>query len=104
VEALAGRTALSPSSDPERALEAFQAAREAGDASVLPRAREVAADAGSKVRLRMSAIAFLGELGEAEDAALLERLADDPESRIRRVAGHNAGRLRERLAAAGGGQ
>lgn len=83
--------------DEEAAVTAMQVARAAGDVSVLDEARRLAADAEAKVRLRMSSIGTLGELGGETDLPLLERLLSDSEKRVSRVAKHNLARLKEKL-------
>ena len=75
----------------------MQVAREAGDGSVLDTARSLAADKGALVRLRVSSIGTLGELGAEADLQLLERLVSDKEKRVSRVAKYNLERLRKKF-------
>jgi HEAT repeat protein len=84
--------------DAEAAVTALQVARAAGDTSVLRKARELAAKKDVLVRLRMSAIGTLGDIGSQEDIALLEELCSDPEKRVKRVARHNLGKLKGKYA------
>ena len=86
LEALARKDVAAHADDPERAVTALQVARASGDKSVLDEARKIAADEKALVRLRMSAIGTLGELGGASDAALLTALAADKDSRIKNAA------------------
>jgi len=97
-KAIARDTVLAEKLDAEAAVTAMQVAREAEDTTVLDTARRLAADKGALVRLRMSSIGTLGELGAAADLALLERLAADPEKRVSRVAKYNLDRLRKMFA------
>ena len=83
--------------DPERAVTAMHLAAGAGDKSVLPEARKIAVDQNALARLRMSAMATLGTLGEKEDVALLTKLASGPEGRIKTAAELNLKTLRGRL-------
>ena len=102
VREIARKALLAKKMDKEKAVTALQIARAARDKSVLNEARKLAADAKGLVRLRMSAISMLGDLAEKRGVALLERLRSDPESRIRRVAGYNLGRLKKRYQEKGG--
>ncbi len=83
--------------DEEAAVTAMQVARAAGDVSVLDDARRLAADAKAKVRLRMSSIGTLGELGREADIPLLAELSSDPEKRVSRAAKYNLARLKKKL-------
>jgi len=94
---IARKTVLAEKRDDEAAVTAMQVAREAGDGSVLDTARRLAADTGSLVRLRMSSIGTLGELGAEADLSLLERLVSDKEKRVSRVAKYNLARLKKKL-------
>jgi len=84
--------------DPERAVTAMHVATGAGDKSILPEARKTAVDEKALARLRMSAMAALGSLGEKEDVALLQALASGPEGRIKECARLNLDTLKARLA------
>ncbi|MFH0939200.1 MAG: hypothetical protein V1899_07965 [Planctomycetota bacterium] len=83
---LARRAVAACADDPERAVTALQVARANKDKSVLPDARRIAADEKALVRLRMSAIGVLGELGGQEDMALLKQLAKNADSRVQNAA------------------
>jgi len=83
--------------DPERAVTAMHVATSAGDKSILPEARKLAADEKVLIRLRMSAIATLGTLGEKEDVAVLAALAAGPAGRIKTAAEMNLKTLKSRL-------
>jgi len=83
--------------DAEAAVTAMQVAREAKDGAVLDTARRLAADKDALVRLRMSSIGTLGELGAQTDIELLERLTSDPEKRVNRVAKYNLARLKKKF-------
>lgn len=65
---------------------------------ILPTAR-IEAQSGETVQLRMSAIATLGDLGDKNDAALVETLALEKESRIQTAAQSALKRLNRRLEA-----
>ena len=69
------------------------------DTAVLPQARRLAKATDTEVRLRMSSIGALGELGTAEDVSLLETLTRDIDGRIKRVAVYQLKSLRKRCAA-----
>jgi len=83
---LARKQVESRTEDPERAVVALQVSRGAGDKTVLSEARKIAADEKALVRLRMSAIGTLGELGEPSDLELLKQLAQDKDSRVKNAA------------------
>jgi hypothetical protein len=96
-KAIARDTVKAEKRDDEAAVTAMQVARAAGDKSVLDTARSLAADKSAIVRLRMSSIGTLGELGAEADLQLLERLVSDPEKRVKRVAKYNLARLKKKL-------
>ena len=96
-KAIARNAVLAEERDDEAAVTAIQIARAAGDSDILAEVRSIAADTGAMVRLRMSAVGTLGELGEEEDVALLTKLCQDEEGRVRRTAKHNLARLRQKL-------
>jgi hypothetical protein len=83
--------------DDEAAVTAMQVSRAAGDKSVLDTARSLAADKSALVRLRMSSIGTLGELGAKADLTLLEGLVSDKEKRVSRVAKYNLARLKKKF-------
>lgn len=97
VEDIARDTVLAEERDDEAAVTALQVARAAGDLTVLDKARELAAREGTLVRLRLSALGTLGDIGTREDIALLERLCEGPEKRLRRAAKHNVEKLKKRF-------
>ena len=94
---VAVKTTLDENADRNVAVTAMQVARAAGDTTVLDRARELAAKEGELVRLRMSSINTLGELGRAGDLPLLEKLTRHREDRISRVAKYSLKRLKKKL-------
>ncbi len=94
---IARDTVLAEKRDDEAAVTAMQVARAAGDKSVLATARLLAADKSAIVRLRMSAIGTLGELGAETDLTLLEGLVSDKEKRVSRVAKYNLARLKKKF-------
>jgi hypothetical protein len=67
-----------------------------GARDVLPSAR-IAAQTGEIVPLRMAAIATLGDIGGAEDLALLQSLSGSDDAGIKRIADAAQARLRVRL-------
>ena len=95
-KAIAAKILLSKTIDQERAITAMQIARESGSTDMLDCARKLAVDKSALVRLRLSAIGTLGEMGKAEDALILQNLVKDNESRVVRVARYNLKRLRKR--------
>ncbi|MCH2174676.1 MAG: hypothetical protein MK193_02990 [Lentisphaeria bacterium] len=68
-----------------------------GDASILPKAREDAQNKGTEIRLRLSSIGAIGELGNAEDLTLLETLSQDQDKRVQRVARYQLQQLKRRI-------
>jgi hypothetical protein len=94
---IARDTVLSNKRDDGAAVTAMQIARAAGDESVLDTARSLAADKSAMVRLRMSSIGTLGELGAEADMSLLEGLVSDKEKRVSRVAKYNLARLKKKF-------
>ena len=94
---IARDTVLAEKRDDEAAVTAMQIARAAGDKSVLATARLLAADKNAIVRLRMSSIGTLGELGVEADMSLLEGLVSDREKRVSRVAKYNLARLKKKF-------
>ncbi len=96
-KAIARDTVTAEERDDEAAVTAMQVSRAAGDKSVLATARLLAADKNAIVRLRMSSIGTLGELGVEADLSLLERLVSDQEKRVSRVAKYNLARLKKKL-------
>ena len=85
-ETVASSSGPAAQGDQEKTVTALQVARTSGDASVLPRARELARDPAALARLRMSALGTIGSLGDASDLDLLADLAKDKDSRVRLAA------------------
>jgi hypothetical protein len=83
--------------DPERAVTAMHVATSAGDKSILAEARKTAVDEKAPARLRMSAIAALGNLGEKGDVSLLAGLASGPDGRVKTAAELNLKALKSRV-------
>ena len=65
--------------------------------ALLPDVRRFAADAGTAVLIRLAAIASLGEMGDGEDAALLEELSNAGGERVGQAAASALARLAKSL-------
>jgi hypothetical protein len=85
--------------DEEKGVVVFQVARRKRDASRLAQARSVIRDEEALSRLRMSAMAYLAQVGTADDRALLEACTDAKERRIARAARLNLKTFDERVRA-----
>jgi len=97
LEFIARQTVLSEKPDAEKAVTSLNISREAGDKALLAKARQLAQSSSALTRLRMSACGYLGELGEKADVALLEKLAQSKDSRIKRAAAYNLKMLTQRM-------
>jgi hypothetical protein len=97
VSKLARERIAARKSDPERAVTAMHVATGVGDKTILPEARELAADEKAMLRLRMSAIAALGNLGEAGDLEILKSLAGRRDGPVKKAAELNLAALKSRL-------
>ena len=97
LEFIARQTVLSEKPDAEKAVTALNISREAGDKALLSKARQLAQNASALTRLRMSACGYLGELGEKADVALLQKLAQSQDSRIKRAAAYNLKMLSKKI-------
>jgi len=97
LEFIARQTVLAKEPDAEKAVTALNISREAGDKALLSKARQLAQNASALTRLRMSACGYLGELGEKADVALLEKLAQSQDSRLKRAAAYNLKMLTQRM-------
>ena len=92
------RTALeNRANDPEKAVAAMQVLTSAGDKSVLQEARQLAVDKKAPSRLRMSAMAVLGSMGDRNDEKVLSELARTTRSRLKTAAELNLKALQKRL-------
>jgi hypothetical protein len=84
---------------PARQITAVAIAARAGHEDLLPFARETAADTAARARLRTACIAAIGGLGNEEDVALLERLAQAGDTRVKQAAAYQLKELRQRVSA-----
>lgn len=98
VEKLAFQIGNDPGNFVNTRVTAIQLCGRMGLKEILPTAR-VEAQSGETIQLRMSAIATLGDLGDKNDAALVEALALEKESRIQTAAQSALKRLNRRLEA-----
>jgi hypothetical protein len=85
--------------DATTTIVALEMKRQSNDESGLPKARRIATDETAAARLRMAAIGTIGELGNATDIPALEKLTQDSDSRVRRVAEYQLKQLKERVRA-----
>jgi len=92
LDALAAVVAADPKTNKFTRITALQIASARRLAAVLPAARAAASDAAEDPSIRLSAIAFIGQLGHAQDAALLDSITRSPD----------ADRLRDAVSAAKG--
>lgn len=83
--------------DEARRVTAMCVRIDAGDREVLPQARQAAQNTSVEVRVRMTCVGAIGQMGDATDIPLLEALAKDKESRIRTVAANQLANLKRRL-------
>jgi len=98
VEKLAFQMANDPGNFVNTRVTAIQLCGRMGLKEILPTAR-IEAQSGETVQLRMSAIATLGDLGDKNDAALVEALALENDARIQTAAKSSLKRLTHRLGA-----
>jgi len=96
VGALALHVAEDPAACEPARVSALQVCAQAGIADALPLARRLAL-ANRQGQLRLSAVAALGFLGEAQDEAPLAALAGGGDGRIRTAAGAALRRLETRI-------
>jgi hypothetical protein len=98
VEKLAFQMGNDPGTFVNTRVTAIQICGRMGLKEILPTAR-IEAQSGESIQLRMSAIATLGDLGEKDDAALIEALSLEKDSRIQTAAQSALKRLNRRLEA-----
>ncbi len=97
---LAVRLATSPESTDAARSAALQVCAERGFAEMLPAAREIAADPSRIAILRASAVAAIGQLGDPEDAALLEKLKRQGGSKLLKAVQPALKKIKQRAALA----
>ena len=83
---LAHACAVGDASDPDSRTTALQVCAELGDRRVLPAATTLAADTSLSLRLRISAIAAIGQLGDRSNRAELEAYSQQGNTTIRLAA------------------
>ena len=99
---LAVKLATAPDSVMKGRMTALQVCAQQGYDEALPTARAIAADPKSQVPLRLSAIAAIGQLGNADDEALLDTLQNQHNPLLLKATAPALKKIKQRAALAQG--